>query len=247
MKLLRFVLRIIPLIVWALLGLLCVALCYPLMPATWRDAVTRQWSRVLLLLCGVKMRVVGKPGGTAAALWVANHVSWVDIFVMNSVRGTSFIAKDDVRHWPVLGWLVAGAGTVFISRGQRQAIPAVAKQMRQRFDCARAVGLFPEGAASSGLDVGPFHASLFEAAIQANVAVVPIALRYIHKGQRSAYLSYEGEQTLLQNMWLLLGTTAAVVEIVFLPAMSSTYCQDLGRSGVAKQARSAIRSVVIAP
>jgi 1-acyl-sn-glycerol-3-phosphate acyltransferase len=247
LTLLRFVLRVVPLVVWGLLGLLCVALCYPLMPALRRDAVTRRWSRVLLFLCGVKIRVEGKPADSAAALWVANHVSWVDIFVMNSVRGTSFISKDDVRGWPVVGWLVAGAGTVFISRGQRQVIPDVARQMRERFDCGRAVGLFPEGAASPGLDVGPFHASLFEAAIKADVAVQPIALRYIHRGRRTAYLSYEGDQTLLQNMWLLLGTTGAVVEIVFLPAIPSARCRELGRGGVAKQARSAIRSVVVAP
>src|SRR3546814_8318273 len=91
------------------------------------------WSRVLMRLCGVAVRIKGEPKRSGPVLWVANHVSWVDIFVLNSIRPTSFVAKSDIRRWPVLGWLVAGAGTVFIERGNRNAIRAVTEQMKGSF------------------------------------------------------------------------------------------------------------------
>src|SRR3546814_10795200 len=88
---------------WVLLGLLCIAIVYTFASAALRAGITRRWSRVLLVLCGLKTRVMCRPGAGGAALWVANHVSWVDVFVMNSVRGVSFISKDAVRKWHVIG------------------------------------------------------------------------------------------------------------------------------------------------
>src|SRR3546814_665140 len=141
LNVLLFVLRIIVFTVWVLLGLLCIAIVYPFASAALRAGITRRWSRVLLVLCGVKTRVMGRPGAGGAALWVANHVSWVDVFVLNSVRGVSFISKDDVRKWPVIGWLVAGAGTAFLARGRRHAVRDAAEQMSLRFARGEVVGL----------------------------------------------------------------------------------------------------------
>src|SRR3546814_2365399 len=84
--------------------------------------------------------------------------------------------------------------------------------MKGRFSQGEVVGLFPEGTTSSGFDVGPFHSSLFDAALRAHVDVQPVALRFFHRGQRSDYNAFVGEQNLLQNLWYLLGTTG-VVEI----------------------------------
>ncbi|OWT58209.1 lysophospholipid acyltransferase family protein [Candidimonas nitroreducens] len=246
MRVLLFALRAPCVAVWIVLGLLTEVCVFPLLSLSARGAVSRTWSRVLMCLCGVRIRVCGAPVQGAPVLWVANHVSWVDIFVLNSVRCTAFVAKSDIRRWPVLGWLVAGAGTVFIERGQRQAIRAVGRQMAERFRRGEVVGLFPEGTTSPGFDVAPFHSSLFEAAIQAGVDVQPVALRFLHRGRRSDLASFVGEQNLIQNLWCLLGATGVEVEADFLAPLRNEDCRARGRASTAAQVHRAIRAAVVA-
>lgn len=245
MSLLRFAVRGVAVALFISWGLLCVTLIFPWVAPHVRAAMNGRWSRGLMKVCGVHIRVRGEPRKAGAVLWVANHVSWVDIFVLNSVRPTSFIAKSDIRAWPIIGWLVAGAGTVFIERGHRHAIRKVGHQMKAQFSRGAAVGLFPEGTTTPGFDVSPFHTSLFEAAISAQVDIQPVALRFFHKGRRSDYVAFVGEQNLVQNLWRLLGTTDVAVELVFLPAMASQRCAEEGRGKTAAHAHHAIRQAVV--
>jgi len=244
LPILRFTLRVVPVIVWLLLGLLTVTLAFPLLPARWRSSVNRAWSRALMALCGVTVRTLGAPILHEPVLWVANHVSWIDIFCLNRVRSTAFVAKREIRAWPVIGWLVAGAGTIFIERGSRQALRRVGEHMQQRLRRGEAVGLFPEGTTSPGLDVLPFHASLFEAAIRAQVDIQPVALRFYQNGQRSRVAAFVGDQTLVANLWQLLGTSGVLVELEFLPPYPAAQCQELGRHGLAGAAHEAIRAAL---
>jgi len=242
---LRFIVRALPVVVWLLLGLITVTLVFPVLPARTRSAVNHRWSRVLMALCGVRVRVLGTPVLHTPVLWVANHVSWIDIFCLNRVRSTVFVAKRDIRQWPMIGWLVAGAGTIFIERGSRQALRHVGEEIQQRLRGGEAVGLFPEGTTSAGLDVGIFHASLFEAAIRAHACVQPVALRFYHRGARSTHAAFIGEQTLVANLWQLLGTSGTCVELEFLPSHPAAQCQTLGRHGLAAATHTAIRGVVL--
>jgi 1-acyl-sn-glycerol-3-phosphate acyltransferase len=244
LSVLLFSVRAICVFVWIILGLLSVVCIFPIAPLSVRAAMNHRWSQILMWLCGVRVRILGEPVLDGAALWVANHVSWVDIFVLNSVRPMSFIAKSDIRRWPLIGWLVAGAGTVFIERGQRQAVRLVGEQMKARFERGDVVGLFPEGTTSPGFDVMPFHSSLFDAALRAHVDIQPVALRFLHRGRRSDYVAFVGEQNLIQNLWCLLGTTQVVVEAEFLPVMATGLCQEMGRGKVSSQAHHAIRAAV---
>lgn len=240
-----FLFRAVFVVFWMLLGLLLVLLLFRLLPLPSRSAINKYWSRVLMFLCGVRIRVMGEPRLHGAALWVANHVSWIDVFVLNTVRPTAFIAKSEIRNWPVLGWLVAGSGTVFIERGQRHAVRKVGHQMQSCFQRGEAVGLFPEGTTSPGFDVGPFHSSLFDAAIRAHVDIQPVALRFFHRRRRSDHVAFVGEQTLLQNLWCLLGTTGVMVELEFLPVMTNGFCKEHGRSTASAHAHHAIRAAVV--
>nr|WP_245153507.1 lysophospholipid acyltransferase family protein [Allopusillimonas ginsengisoli] len=241
----RFVLRFIVVAIWVILGLCCVVLVFPFAGKRVRARMNRYWSRALMAFCGVAMKVQGQPVQRGPVMWVVNHVSWVDIFVLNSVRPTAFVAKADIRRWPLLGWLVAGAGTVFIERGRRHAVSKVGKQLETRFEAGEAVGLFPEGTTSPGFDVQPFHSSLFEAAIHAGVDIQPVALRFFHRGQRSDYLSFVGDQSLMQNLWRLLGTSGACVELDFLAVMPGDHCREEGRAKAASHAHRAIRHAVV--
>jgi len=242
---LRFTLRVVPVVAWLLLGLVTVVLVFPFAPVRWRSALNRSWSRALMALCGVQIRVLGTPVWHTPVLWVANHVSWIDIFCLNRVRSTAFVAKREIRAWPVVGWLVAGAGTIFIERGSRQALRHAGAQMQQRLRRGEVVGLFPEGTTSAGFEVMPFHASLFEAAIRAQVDIQPVALRFYHRGARSDVAAFIGDQTLVANMWQLLGTTGVCVELEFLAPHPAAQCQAVGRHGMAALTQQAIREAVI--
>lgn len=218
----RFLPRALVVVFLVILGLLLVGTAYPFIGVAGRARLNRTWSRCLLAACGVRVTVRGQPAMQGAVLLVANHVSWIDIFVINAVRPTAFIAKSEIRRWPVVGWLVAGAGTLFIQRGQRHAIHAVGEAMQGRFDRGEAVGLFPEGTTTEGFTLLPFHASLFEPARQAGVVIQPLALRFLRDGRRDSYASFVGEETLVGNLWRILGSGGLAVDTVFLPPLELT-------------------------
>jgi 1-acyl-sn-glycerol-3-phosphate acyltransferase len=233
--------------VWTLFGLGLVLAVFPWLALPGRDWISRWWSRGMLCLCGVKVKVNGKPCLHGPALLVANHVSWVDVFVINSVRATAFIAKSEIRSWPLLGALVSRSGTLFIERGQRHAVRSVGHQMQRCFRDGRLLGLFPEGTTSTGFDVGPFHSSLFDPAIRAGVPILPAALRFYHHGKRSDAAAFVGDQSMLDNLWFLLRARGVVVRLDFLPMVDAAECLAQGRASVAANAHHAIRRVVIGP
>ena len=243
---LRFVVRAFFLILLLLSGLLAAAIALPFMNRPVQDAVTKAWSCCLMLVCGVKVVRHGTPVMDGPVLWVANHVSWIDIFILNSWRATSFIAKQEIRNWPVIGWLVARVGTVFIDRGQRQAIGRVSDSMRSLFERDICVGLFPEGTTSDGLDVKAFSTSLFEPAMRAKVTIQPVALVFWYEGQRSGKVAFIGEQTLVGNIGVLLGARQVCVDVFCLPPVTQ-HGQDpeLNRVELAARVRDAIRSKVV--
>lgn len=246
MKLLRFVLRLFLVVPWILFGLLCVGLVYPLIGHKSRAWLNRRWSRCLMAFCGLRVVLKGEPRLTGPVLLVANHVSWIDIFVLNSARATSFVAKSEIRSWPIIGWLVAGAGTLFIERGQRHAVHAMGESMQARFQQGDAVGLFPEGTTTEGFELLPFHASLFEPARSAAIEIQPVALRFLQHGKRSGYAAFVGEESLVANLWRVLGVTGLAVEVVFLPPLAARHPDGSlpTRLELSHQARDAILSVL---
>lgn len=237
-----FLFRLTLVLSWIVLGLLTELLIFPLLSRTRRRAVVSGWSGCLLALCGVRVRVQGAPVLQGAVLWVANHVSWVDVFVLNHVRTTSFVAKSDIRRWPVIGLLVAWAGTLFIDRRHRQAVREAGRQITACFQQGDVVGLFPEGTTTDGLDILPFHVGLFEAAVQAAVPVQPVALRFLQRGRRAPELAFVGDQTLAGNLWFLLSARGVVVECEFLPPIAPA--AGLDRSQLAHRAHAAVRRAV---
>ena len=244
MRLILFSIRFPLVLIWLISCLVCVALIYPFVSVEVRNAMNHHWSRALMFLCGVKINVLGNPTLQGSALWVANHVSWIDIYVLASVRCVAFIAKSEIRDWPVIGWLVAKVGTIFVNRSQRNSVRQVGTDMQKLFDHNMVIGLFAEGTTSRGFDVLPFHSSLFEPPVRAGITIQPAALRFFHKGRRSDYLAFVGNESLLHNLWVLLGTTGAMVEVEFMPPVPVEQYEG-GRAKVADYVREQIRSAVM--
>lgn len=202
-------------------GLLICALVFPFIATPRRMAHVARWSARTLSVLGIALRVTGQPSA-GATLFVANHVSWLDILAINAVRPVRFVSKSDIRSWPLLGWLTACGGTLFIERSRRRDAHRVLHLVAQALKAGEPVAVFPEGTTSDGHGVLPFHANLLQAAIAAEVPVQPIALRYSDAREPvSAAAAYVGDTTLMQSLWAVVSVRGLTAQVGFLPARSS--------------------------
>ncbi|HEY9100770.1 lysophospholipid acyltransferase family protein [Chitinimonas sp.] len=212
-------------------------------PADRVRAVAR-WSRRLCLILGVKVRVRGVVPAPMPAntMLVANHVSWLDIFVMNAGTVARFVAKAEVRHWPLLGWLCQRTGTLFVTRERRHDTRRVNTEIADALSQGDCIAVFPEGSTTDGTDVATFNASLLQPAIEAGAQIIPVALCYYdRRGQRTTVAAYVGEMSLLDSLRALLAEPSLVAELTYLPALPAAQAQ---RRELARLAQQQIRSVV---
>jgi 1-acyl-sn-glycerol-3-phosphate acyltransferase len=170
------------------------------------ELVVREWTRRMLLIMGVELVVQGTPPEQGPLLQVANHMSWLDILVMNAARPSRFVSKADAERWPLLGSLITGAGTLYLERGNRRAAMRMVHHMAERLELGDILTVFPEGTTGDGQALLPFHANLLQAAIAARAPVLPIALRFVRSdsGEPHPAPIFVGETTLLGSIWATL-------------------------------------------
>ncbi len=187
-------------------GMVIAAVCFPRGSAQRRQALIQAWTLTMLRLCGVRLVVHHNAARLDGhVLVVGNHVSWIDIYVINAWRPTPFVAKAEVRGWPVIGWLAMQLETVFIRREKRSEAKRITHELAQRLSDGGAVCVFPEGTTSDGAGLLPFHANLFEAAIVAGCPVQPICLMYEDKhGRQAQGPAYIGDMSLGESLDKLL-------------------------------------------
>lgn len=201
-------------------GAVTIAVVYPFAGMRVRLALKRRWSRQLLSMLGVSLRY--SPAHSAnGGLLVANHISWLDIYVINAMAPAAFVCKADVRQWPLIGWLCAHTDTIFIKRGRRNSASRVAASIRAQLDAGRRVAVFPEGTSSDGSRVLPFHGALLQAAIDAGARIQPVALAYVGSGgQRSTAAAYCGDTSLWESLIAIARADDLTAEAHFLPSLS---------------------------
>ncbi|MGB0660770.1 MAG: lysophospholipid acyltransferase family protein [Mangrovicoccus sp.] len=115
--------------------------------------------RAVLRILGISLQSEGMPC-KSASLWVANHVSWLDIFMLNAMAPVIFVAKAEVANWPGIGWVARATGTIFISRDPKDS-KVNARLIARRFDPNLPIVLFPEGTSTDGRRVLKFRSSMF--------------------------------------------------------------------------------------
>ena len=209
--------RIARLVLHLVQGLATCALVFPWASDSLRERLIQRWSARLLGICRVRLERVPGEDSLAHALIVANHISWLDIFVINAVHPCRFVAKAEIRAWPVVGWLVAQAGTVFIARGNRRDLRHIFKGLVEALGRRRRVAFFPEGTTGTQGALLPFHANLFEAAIDAAVPVQPVALAYVDgRGAWHPAVDYTGETTFVDSVVHILGGEPVVARLACL-------------------------------
>jgi 1-acyl-sn-glycerol-3-phosphate acyltransferase len=184
------------------------------------QAAILRWMRRLTKILGLHLHVDQPPTVTPAML-VANHISWLDIIVIATIYPARFLAKDTVRKWPVLGYLAALSGTLFIRRDSSSALRETNATLSENLSAGQSVAVFPEGTTTNGEQVGPFHPALFEAARTAGCPIQPIALRYWRDGNLDTLAPYINDDNFVIHLWRIMGTRETHVQLMFLPTIES--------------------------
>jgi len=146
--------------------------------AAQRGRVVQQWARQTLAVMELHVQADAPLAQDLAGLVVCNHLSWLDVLVMQSLLPVTFVAKREVRHWPLIGYLARGAGTVFVDRARARSAQAMVERTADAMRQGQAVVVFPEGTSSDGSQLGRFHANIFESALRARAPVHTLALQY---------------------------------------------------------------------
>jgi 1-acyl-sn-glycerol-3-phosphate acyltransferase len=216
--------RVTRLVLHLLSGVVQVGLLFPFSRRSRRDRMVGRWSARLLAILAIDVHVWGSPPHASGrpAVLIANHVSWLDIQLIHSIWQVRFIAKSEVRHWPVIGWLAARTGTLFIERGKSRQAARINQSIHAAFHRGDVIGVFPEGSTSSGLEVTRFHASLLQPAVDEAALVYPVALRYLDEaGNIDVNASYVGERTLPESFGMILRRRSIRAELIFLPVIDA--------------------------
>lgn len=204
-------------------GLATAALVFPLLGTPARTWLTRSWSAKLLTVLAIRLSVHGQaPRPGQGSLVVSNHISWLDIFVLNAVQPLRFVSKSEVRDWPVAGYLVRSAGTLFVERGKRLDAGRASRDIENALRNGELVALFPEGTTTDGSELKHFHASLLQPAIDAEVPLCPVALRFVgENGEIDTAPAYIGDLSFADCLKNILSRRVIRAELHFVEPLPS--------------------------
>ena len=174
------VLRIFAIILWMLMSM--VVYCFARLFRQDYMALVHNFHRGVCRIIGIRLTVSGEQAKQSSVLYVSNHVSYLDIFVMGFIRAY-FIAKSEVASWPIFGPLARFQNTLFFERNAGKSRSQL-NVMQQHLQSGKSLTLFAEGTSTNGAEVKPFKSSLFEAAnsesAKNRVAIQPITIVYTH-------------------------------------------------------------------
>jgi 1-acyl-sn-glycerol-3-phosphate acyltransferase len=223
-----------------LLLLLDLALLLPLprLRRRGRNAIYHFWSRACVRILGGRLRIEGTPP-EAPFFLVSNHLSYVDVVVLASCLDGFFVAKAEIRHWPLFGLLSRTVGTLFIDRELRRDVVRVNRLIEKVLDSGYGVILFPEGTSTQGWEVAPFRSALLDYPARRGMPVHVAALCYrtsadeipAHLG-----LSWWGDTQFLPHAKQLLGIRSFEATLRFSPRTVAS----ADRKELAEEARRAV-------
>ncbi len=185
-----------------------------------RRALVRWWNHGVLRVLNVRLNLEGQIA-TGAVLYTANHISWLDIPCLRAVVDAAFVAKDEVRRWPVIGRLSELAGTIFLKRGGLNASNETAEHMTWSLARRRPVLVFTEGTTSTGRTVRYFYGRLYQSAVRTQGVVQAVAIAYPHVSGVHPHVPFVGDDGLVSHLWRLLKADRIDARLVFcapLPA-----------------------------
>lgn len=233
---LRAVWRLLRVTLHALHGVGWVVVGWPLCSAQRQAQLIQWWSYKMLRLLGVMLTTRGAPR-PGAALLAINHISWLDIMAIHAVCPQArFVAKAQVRDWPLIGRLVSAAGTLYLKRERARDALRVVHLMAQALQEGQQVAVFPEGTTGPGWPLLPFHANLLQAAIATEVPIQPVALKFSDpQHDFSPAVHYLGQTTLAHSLWRIACARGLRVSVQWLPAMASAHADRRAMAATVQQ------------
>lgn len=234
--------RIARMMAHTLYGALAAVTILPWIGPRGRDLLISHWCRGLLSCLNIQVRVTGTPPtiDCQRTMFVANHISWVDIHALNSIRAVRFIAKAEIRDWPVFGWFAYKVNTLFIERAKRHDTGRIVELASESLRAGDNLCFFPEGTTTDGTHVKPFKSSLLQAAVNAEAHIWPFSIHYPGSdGTPNIQMAYHDDVTLMQSIQQVLAQPTPVVHLHFSSPLEAGG-QD--RRALLTQARASILS-----
>jgi len=184
--------------------LLAVILCLVMivLPKNIRHMIIQYLAKRLLRILKIKITLSGevlKFLGKDSYLVVSNHISWLDIPVIFSLKPMTFVSASDVKTWPIIGMLAKISGAIFVERNRKSSLVEVIQAMNHHFKNEKRSICFPEGVTSNGYQVLPFKSNLFQSAFESNVLLLPLSIKYKENNVLTNRTSFHGSTTLFQS------------------------------------------------
>jgi 1-acyl-sn-glycerol-3-phosphate acyltransferase len=234
----RRALRITRLALHVARGLFIAALFFPFQGRERRRFEIQRWARQLLAIAAVRLHVHGAIADATPLMLVANHVSWLDIFAIQSICPVRFVAKTETRSWPLVGWLSERAGTLFIHQARLRDTHRINTLVADAMRAGDVFAFFPEGTTTDGSRLLKFHASLLAPALEADAAVQPVAIRYEREdGTLCTGAAFDGERSLMDTVMSITAEPHIDAHVWFAPTLQSA---GRRRREVAEHAREII-------
>lgn len=219
---------------------------YPRLSQPVQKRMAQKWSVSLLNILSIRLRFSGAIPVTNAqpVMLVANHVSWLDVYSLITVCPSRFVAKSEIRTWPLFGWLSSNVGTLFIERTKRRDTARINQDISNALTIGDWVAVFPEGTTGDGTVLQHFHASLLQSAVAVEAPLYPVAIRYYDaSGEISKAAVYVGV-SLLGSLRQILQQPWIDVELIFSDPVSSS---GKNRRELARSTEKAIANALSLP
>ncbi|UTW55090.1 1-acyl-sn-glycerol-3-phosphate acyltransferase [Kordiimonas sp. SCSIO 12610] len=186
------------------------------------------WHRTACRIIGLKVHEIGQAPHGQSTLYVANHISWVDILVLGGIlKNSSFVAKSEIAGWGMIGSVCALQKTLFINRTRRSDSLKQRDELTDRIKDGNSLILFPEGTSTNGMQVAPFKSALFSVAEMANhgldesLCIQPITLSYTEVNgmplvrSQKPWVAWIGDMELLLHLKQFLGRARIVATVEY--------------------------------
>jgi 1-acyl-sn-glycerol-3-phosphate acyltransferase len=211
---------------------------FPFLSAARRNREIHRWSSRLLEVLAVRLHVQGAPASARPLMLVGNHVTWLDIFSIDSVLPVRFVAKSEVRRWPLVGWLSERVGTLFIDQSKPRDTLRVNTLVTASLRAGEVFAVFPEGRTTDGSQLLDFHASLLAPALEVDAVLQPVAIRYERTdGSLCTEAAFDGVRSLWDTVMGITSQREVHVHVRFLAPLAAS---GRRRREIAADAREAI-------
>jgi 1-acyl-sn-glycerol-3-phosphate acyltransferase len=227
-------------------GAWIVAMRFPELQKAQKLQAIQRWAQQLLAILEIEVQSNKLPQADFSGLVVSNHLSWLDILVLQSLMPGCFVAKTEVRQWPVVGYLAQACATIFVDRSSPRSARSMVDNTAAAIAQGYAVVVFPEGTSSNGQNLGDFHANIFESAIRAQAPVQLLSLQYLdsRSGKAAAAAHFIDDMTLMGSLKDVMATSTIQARVHIGECIGA---QGHTRKTLALQAHQTIRTHLFSP